>query len=116
MRPRPAARPEVLLASDGSPHGPRRDRRAWVVDCVVFVLAGLASLATLVLTANPLEGGGFRRPLDGKHLPGGHAQQQALVEIHGLLAVLEALVKTALQGQAVEVMHHGAGGLRLRVW
>ena len=66
MRPGPAARPEVLLASDGSPHGARRDRRAWVVDSLVFPFAGLASLVTLVLTAAPVEGSGFRRPAEAE--------------------------------------------------
>ena len=53
---------EVPLAADGSPHGSRRSRRDWVVDSVVFGVAGLVSLLGLVLTAAPVQGSGFRRP------------------------------------------------------
>ena len=44
----------------------RRDRRAWVVDSLVFAVAGLASLVTLVLSATPVEGSGFRRPAEAE--------------------------------------------------
>ena len=54
------------VAGDGSRHGARRSRRDWVVDSVVFALAGLASLATLALTAAPVEGSGFRRPSEAE--------------------------------------------------
>ena len=61
-----AATLEVALAADGSPHGTRRSRRDWVVDSVVFGVAGLASLAALALTAVPAEGSGFRRPSEAE--------------------------------------------------
>ncbi|MFC3689093.1 sensor histidine kinase [Aquipuribacter hungaricus] len=54
------------LAADGSPHRARRTRRDWVVDSVVFLVAGLASLLTLALSTVPVEGSGFRRPSEAE--------------------------------------------------
>lgn len=61
-----ALRPDAPVAGDGSQHGTRRSRRDWVVDSVVFVVAGVGSLATLALTAVPVEGSGFRRPSEAE--------------------------------------------------
>jgi signal transduction histidine kinase len=53
---------DVVLDGDGRTRDRSRTRRDWVVDAVVFVVVGLASLLTLVLAATPVEESGLRHP------------------------------------------------------